>query len=210
MVMPFQPWRAVLQPASFNGCGFKVEAGSKPGGRRLATHEYPKGETPYTEDMGRRATRWQITGYCIGPNYLSDRDAVIAASNLEGPFTLVHPSFGSMQVHCELCVPTETREKGGFCAFEMTFVEAGSDPDAGPTADTQAQATSAADASNSTTASTVDSGLAGQTGGGVGGINAGAGSGDPADAATGVMGGYPSGINPGLATGSNGLVVGGV
>ena len=164
MAMPLQPWRAALQPASFGGADFKVEVGSKPGGRRLATHEYPKGETPDTEDMGRRATKWQITGYCIGPNYLSDRDAVIAVSNQEGPFTLVHPSFGSMQVHCELCVPTETREKGGFCAFEMTFVEAGQDPGVTTTADTQAQATSAAAATNSTAASTVDGGLAGQGG----------------------------------------------
>ena len=190
MAMPYQPWRAALQPASFNGCGFKVETGSMPGGRRLAVHEYPKGETPNTEDMGRRATRWQITGYCIGPTYLDDRDAIISASNEEGPFTLVHPSFGSMQVHCELCVPTETREKGGICSFEMTFVEAGADPDAGTTADTQAQTNSAADASNTATAAAVDNGLsASSTAPTIGGIGS--------DAVAGSKTVYPSNIGGG-------------
>ncbi len=210
MPLPYQPWRAALQPASFGGCGFHVETGGKSGGRRIAEHEYPKQDTPFGEDMGRKAHRWPITGYCIGPNYLAGRDALIAVCDSQGPFTLVHPSLGTEQVHCDSYSAVERREKGGFVEFEFVFVEAGQDPGAATTADTQGQVTSAAADSNATAAATVDGGLAGQTGGGVGGINAGAGSGDYVQTPGGAMGGYPGGINPGLSTGPTGFVVGGV
>ncbi len=164
MAMPFQPWRAALQPASFGGAGFKVEAGGKRGGRRIAEHEYSKQDTPFGEDMGRKAHRWAITGYCIGPGYLAARDALIAVCDSEGPFTLVHPSLGTEQVHCDDYDVSESREKGGFCTFQLVFVEAGQDPGAATTADTQSQSNAAADASNGTAATTVDNGLAGQGG----------------------------------------------
>ena len=209
MPMPFQPWRAALLPASYAGCGFKVEAGGFSGGRRLAVHEYAHLDTPFVEDLGRKARRWQVTGYCVGPDYLDSRDALVEACETEGPATLMHPSFGSQQVHCEVCNPVEVREKGGYVVFELVFVEAGQSPDASATSDTASQAAGAAGASNDASASTVDDGLAGKTGGGVGGINAGAGSGDPPDGANGVMGGYPNGIDPGLRTGPTGFVVGG-
>jgi len=162
--MPFQPWRAALQPASLGGVGFHVEVGSQASGRRIALHEYPKLDTPYAEDMGRRARRWPTTGYCIGPYYLQDRDALTAVLEVEGPFTFVHPSLGENQVVCEGYSVTEVREKGGFCVFEMQFVETGASPDNSVTDDTQAQATSAANDSNGNTASTVDGGLASQGG----------------------------------------------
>jgi prophage DNA circulation protein len=51
------PWRDVLlsQPASFRGVIFHVETGGKSSGRRTVTHEYPKRDDPYAEDMGRVA-----------------------------------------------------------------------------------------------------------------------------------------------------------
>ena len=35
----------------------------------MAEFQFPKGDTPYAEDMGRAAKRWQITGYVIGDDY---------------------------------------------------------------------------------------------------------------------------------------------
>ena len=160
MGMPFQPWRAALLPASFGGVGFKVETGGKSGGRRIAEHEYPKQDTPFGEDMGRKAHRWTITGYILGPNYLGPRDALIALCDSEGPYTLQHPSLGFEQVHCETYAVTESREKGGWCAFEFVFVEAGQDPGVSATADTQAQLTTAADNNSATAATTADQGVA--------------------------------------------------
>ena len=164
MTYPYQPWRARLQPASFAGCGFHVEVGVQSGGRRIAEHEYPKVDTPFGEDMGRKARRWQITAYVIGPDYLDGRDALIAACEAEGPSALIHPSLGEKIVHCDSYAVAESREQGGKAQLDLVFVEAGQNPDASATADTQAQATSAADTSNGAAAATVDGGLAGQGG----------------------------------------------
>ena len=164
MAMPYQPWRAALLPASFGGAEFHVEVGSQSGGRRIAGHEYPKADTPYAEDMGRKAGGWQITAYLIGPYYLDDRDALLAVCDSEGPFTLVHPTFGAKQVHCGPYTASESRERGGYAQVDMTFLEAGQNPDASSTTDTQAQASGAASASNDAAAAGADAGLAGQGG----------------------------------------------
>lgn len=163
MPYPYQPWRAALRPASFGGAPFFVEVGAKSGGRRIAGHEYPKSETPFAEDMGRKAGGWQITAYLIGPDYLDARDALLAVLDSEGPYTLVHPTFGDFQVHCGPYTASESRERGGYVQVEMQFFEAGQNPDALGTADTQAQVQSAASASNTAAAAGADADLANAT-----------------------------------------------
>ena len=153
-----------MLPASYGGAEFKVEVDTQGGGRRNVTHEFPKYDTPWTEDMGRKARSWRITGYCIGPFYLDDRDALIAVLDAEGPFTLVHPTLGEVQANAGEYFVTEVREKGGFAAFEMPFFEAGQQPDTAPTDDTQAQVSSQAASTNSTITSTGNNALAGQGG----------------------------------------------
>ncbi|HEY1965660.1 MAG TPA: DNA circularization N-terminal domain-containing protein [Acidobacteriaceae bacterium] len=119
------PWRSKWRPASFRGAEFHVETDAKSSGRRIALHEFPKNNTPYAEDMGKRATRHPVEGYCIGKDYLGPRDALIKACEDDGPGQLVHPLLGTMQVMCESYTCTETRTKGGFCTFNMNFIEAG-------------------------------------------------------------------------------------
>lgn len=119
------PWRAQMQPASFRGCGFHVEVDTLSGGRRIALHEYPKRDIPYAEDMGRRAQRHTIEGYLIGPDYITFRDNLRNALELEGPGQLVHPFLGTFQVSVDQYSVTESRERGGYCIFSMLFVEAG-------------------------------------------------------------------------------------
>ena len=164
MPLPFQPWRAALLPASFGDALFHVETGSQASGRRIALHEYPKQDTPFAEDMGRRARRWNITGYNVGPDYLDYRDALIAVCESEGPFTLVHPSLGEMQVVCDTYDVSESREKGGYCTFQMLFIEAGQDPGADASDDTQSQVSSAANDANSAASSQLNTGLAASNG----------------------------------------------
>lgn len=159
MGLPFQPWRAALLPASFGGVEFHVEVGAQAGGRRNAGHEFAKRDTPYTEDMGRKARHWPITGYIIGPDYLGNRDDLIAACEAEGPSTLVHPSLGSMTVNCDVYSVSESRERGGVCTFEMLFVEAGSLTSNGVTADTQSLANTAASSLGKTSSGSLDSSL---------------------------------------------------
>lgn len=167
MAMPFAPWRAALQPASFRGAGFKVETDAMPTGRRNAFHEFAKRDTPFAEDMGRRGRRYSFAAYVIGPGYLDAKNALIAACEAGQAGTLVHPTLGTVQVVCDGCVPTESRERGGFCAFELVFLEAGS-LDYGVAPDTQAQASAASQTASQASATSLDTSLAAANAGTVG------------------------------------------
>ena len=141
-------WRDELRPGSFRGAAFKTDSAVNEGGRRLAVHEYPERDTPFVEDMGRKVKRWSFSAYVIGPDYMSDRDALEAALDQAGPGTLVHPYRGTFQVAIESYRRSETAEEGGKCAFEITYIESGSNTYPAPSADTASGVLSAADANS--------------------------------------------------------------
>lgn len=133
-------WRASYQQASFRGAIFFVETDARAGGRRVAMHEYPKRNTPYAEDMGRRAVRFTVQGYLIMDqvpttvagftpnNYLDLKDALIAALEADGPGMLRLPlpyRKSDVMVQVQQYSVTESRERGGSCVIEMDFVEYG-------------------------------------------------------------------------------------
>lgn len=133
------PWRDLLKTqASFRDVMFHVESGTPMGGRRTVTFEYPKKNDPYSEDMGRHAKRFSITGYLVYKplsggetdtryDYVKQRDRLMKALDEDGPGKLVHPVFAKsgIQVMCERWSMTETRERGGYTEFSMQFVERG-------------------------------------------------------------------------------------
>lgn len=118
-------WRDELRPASFRGASFKVDTAGRAGGRRGVTFEYPKRDTPSDEDLGRRAQRWAVSGYVIGPYYTEDASYLEDALNAEGPGLLIHPTMVEMSVRCETYTRSERKDQGGFASFDMTFVEVG-------------------------------------------------------------------------------------
>ena len=107
--------------------------------------------------MGRRAVRHRVEGYCIGKDYLGPRDALIEALEKDGPGTLIHPLLGQMEVMCDNYSVMESRERGGYCLFQMMFVEAGSAEGGGE--DTQSSVGGAAGGSESSASSSLNSGL---------------------------------------------------
>ncbi len=128
------PWRNMLEtPASFAGIVFHVEQGARSSGRRTVTHEYPKRDTPYAEDMGRHARRFSFSGYLIyrpgNPvyEYTAQRVRLYNALEKSDSDTLIHPVFcpGGIKVQCERYTMTESKDRGGFTQFDMQFVEAG-------------------------------------------------------------------------------------
>ena len=122
------PWRDKWQNAKFRDAAFFVETGARAGGRRVALHEFPKRSIPYAEDMGRRANRFVVQGYLIGPNYLDLRDALITALEADGPGMLRLPlpyMMRDVQVMVQQYSATENRERGGMCMIDMEFVEYG-------------------------------------------------------------------------------------
>lgn len=139
------PWRLQLLPASFGGAQYHVEQQARSGGRRVVLHEYPKKDTPYAEDMGRAATRYQITGYLIGPNYHLAKRALMRVLDSSTGAPLVDPYIPEPKVCiCERYSVSETRERGGFCTFEMAFTEVGTPGNVGA-ADTAGQANASAE-----------------------------------------------------------------
>jgi prophage DNA circulation protein len=133
------PWREHLLPANFAGMLFHVESGSMEGGRRIVTHEFPKKDFPYSEDMGRKATEFSVRGYII--QFVKDtgvdlykKDYTVARNKLQerldagGDGILQLPMMRPMRVVCTRYRMTEEDRFGGYVVFDMSFVEFGVPP----------------------------------------------------------------------------------
>ena len=131
-------WRDTLKARSVDGAPlvgrfrqarFIVPNSDATFGRRAELHEYPQRDIPWVEDLGRKARQFTIEVFVdgrLGGDYLSARDALIAAIEEPGPGTLVHPWYGTLNV--ALAEPASVREstrEGGRATFRLTFVEAG-------------------------------------------------------------------------------------
>lgn len=93
----------------------------------MVLHEYPKRDQPFAEDMGRQAWRYQMTGYLVSPDYHIDKRNLMRALDNSAGGTLIDPYLAEpLKCMCERYTVTETRERGGYCAFDMAFVELGS------------------------------------------------------------------------------------
>jgi prophage DNA circulation protein len=134
--IPHTPWRDALRPASFRVAQFHVEAGSRENGRRIVQHEFPKRDIPYAEDMGRKSYDFTVRGYCIAYPFDTDRDLYkrdyrisrdILMEELErnGPGVLQLPLLPPMMVVVQRYRVTEEQKAGGYCSFDITFMEAG-------------------------------------------------------------------------------------
>jgi prophage DNA circulation protein len=119
-------WRENLRQASFRNIPFKVDTAETSGGRRIVTHEYPNRNTPYSENLGRKAREYQIQAYVIGDNYQDLRDRLLDAIELRSePGVLVHPTLGTLKVLCKDYRLRYDNHEGGLEYFDLTFVEAG-------------------------------------------------------------------------------------
>jgi len=131
-------WRHDLMPASFRNAYFHVQVGAKENGRRIVLHEFPKREEPYSEDMGRIAFAFTVRGYCVcypfdanelfNTDYRISRDLLLAELEREGSGVLQLPTLPPMDVVCRGYRLTEEDRLGGYCAFDMQFVEQGKSP----------------------------------------------------------------------------------
>ena len=151
-------WRkAKLSPAVFRQARFHCEMNAIESGRRIVEHEFPKKELPYAEDMGRHAREFTVRAYCIvypsdnddlfQRDYRKPRDRLIAALETEGPGVLQLSTQPPQVVVVTKYRMTEEERFGGYCAFDISFLEYGLDPLLDPgQEDTQATVASAAQA----------------------------------------------------------------
>ncbi|HDX8614915.1 DNA circularization protein [Aeromonas sp. FDAARGOS 1408] len=121
-------WTDRLQAASFRGVAFKVDGDDLQIGRRTVIHEYPGRDTPSVEDMGRETREYAITAYLIGPDFIAERDRLIAALEQVGPGELVSPWYGRMNVVVMGKQRiSHSKKDGRMCVVSFTFVESGED-----------------------------------------------------------------------------------
>jgi hypothetical protein len=78
--------------------------------------------------MGRKAKRFLVQAYLIGPKYWDQKNRLIDALEKDGPGQLRLPlpyMMEDIKVMVMAYTVTESREKGGFCSVEMDFIEYG-------------------------------------------------------------------------------------
>jgi prophage DNA circulation protein len=118
-------WWQQLQPGSWRGVGFVLDAGQTAAGRRIAIHEYPYRDDAWAEDLGKLPRRFTVQAFLVGDDVYSQRDAMLAACEQAGSGTLVHPSLGSLScVLLEFSV-TDRRERGRYVELQFAFILAG-------------------------------------------------------------------------------------
>ena len=118
-------WKDRLQEGSFRGVPFFIDTSELSGGRRAVSHEFPDRDTPFAEDVGRKARSFPITGHILGDNYFLLRDRLIAACDQRGPGELIHPYHGSRNVQLTEFSVAESTTEGRIATFSFTFIEAG-------------------------------------------------------------------------------------
>lgn len=88
-----------LEPASFKGAPFLVNALSTEIGPKDVKHEYVNSSRQNIEFLGRQPKTFGII--CVihgtGQDYLDRRDALVRAVEEGGPGLLVHPTFGRLE-----------------------------------------------------------------------------------------------------------------
>lgn len=109
---------------TFRGVPFSVLSVSVTTGRRTTTHEFYAGEQSLTEDNGKAARRFDVSAVVVGDDYITRRDALIAALEEPGAGTLQYPLFDDVTVQCDgAFTVSETVGALRSAQFSMRFVE---------------------------------------------------------------------------------------
>ncbi|MEO3997179.1 DNA circularization N-terminal domain-containing protein [Mesorhizobium sp. CAU 1732] len=118
-------WQRSLRRASFRGVPFWVESDGNETGRRVAVHEVSGGDTIITEDMGRRARSVYVSAYVIGDVADGKGHAIEAACVAPNAALLVLPIDPARSMHCLSCRRARYRDRAGYIAYDLEFVESG-------------------------------------------------------------------------------------
>lgn len=118
-------WFQQLQPGSWRGVGFVLDAGDTAAGRRVAIHEYPYRDETWAEDLGKLPRRFTIQAFLVGDDCYQQRDQMLRAVEQAGAGTLVHPTLGSVQCVLLEFACADRRERGRVVELQFSFIIAG-------------------------------------------------------------------------------------
>ncbi len=90
-----------LLPGFWRGISFHVPDASTAAGRRIAEQLFPGVDLPAYDDFGVAPAVISIEGLIVGDDYVAKGAALLAAMEMPGPSTLVHPWLGPMTVILE-------------------------------------------------------------------------------------------------------------
>jgi prophage DNA circulation protein len=109
--------------------------------------------------MGRHAFRYQITGYLVGPSYNETKRELMRVLDSSAGGSLIDPYLAEpLMCMCERYSVTETRDRGGYCVFDMAFVELGGSGNSVEQTDSKAEVQNKAADTGNTAASNLDAG----------------------------------------------------
>lgn len=87
-----------LLDATFGGVPFSVIDTTQEVGRRVQRFLFPGVDAATFQDLGADAGPIMIRGILVGADYIAQMQAMMAVFNAAGPYQLVHPWLGTMQV----------------------------------------------------------------------------------------------------------------
>lgn len=110
---------------SFRGVPFLIEdEQGQNGGRRIVTHEYPLRNDGLTEDLGKRMRNYSVSCLVIGDDHIAQAEALVDALEADGPGTLKHPYFGSIEVEVDDYRLRHSTTYQRVTRFDINFVPA--------------------------------------------------------------------------------------
>jgi hypothetical protein len=119
-------WKDNLLPASFRDVEFYVSTDTLNFGRRNVLHEYPYGDTPSNEDLGKKGRTYTVSAFLLGDDYITQRNKLIKALEEEcDAGTLILPTKPAITVIPTSCTCKYSSSEGGIEYFELSFSEAG-------------------------------------------------------------------------------------
>ncbi len=119
-------WQDDLQPASWRGVPFSVEASELRAGRNTALHSYPfRDKAPaWVEDVGLAPNATRITGFLVGEDVAAQQDRMLAAVQEYGTGELVHPMRGSLTGSITGgCTFALRKDRGRIIELQFAFIE---------------------------------------------------------------------------------------
>ena len=114
-----------LRPGSFRGVPFETQSTTASVGRRVQVHEFPQRDTPYVEDLGRKAREITFTAFVIGVDYINKMQKLIEAIEKPGSGVLIHPWLGKMDVTPQSVSKVKFSSTLRMASVELSFVESG-------------------------------------------------------------------------------------
>jgi prophage DNA circulation protein len=117
-------WR--WRKAFFDGASFYVDMAEVSASRRIIVHEYPGSETHDLEDLGRNATRLEVTAYFVSETADADSAALFSRLARAGAGLLSIPMFGTFRARAKESRPSWSRQALNYVGFPVTFLEEGS------------------------------------------------------------------------------------